>query len=79
MADLAPRPADDGRSRGTRPGVGVGKGVADHRSEEILSALANLGVARPQAERASRRALEELGPEEPIESLIRTALRGLAR
>ncbi|MEN8183124.1 MAG: Holliday junction branch migration protein RuvA [Myxococcota bacterium] len=79
VADLAPRPADGGRSRGTRSGVGVGKGVADHRSEEILSALANLGVARPQAERASRQALEELGPEEPIESLIRTALRGLAR
>lgn len=47
--------------------------------EEILSALVNLGVARPQAERAAQSALGELGTEAPIEGLIRTALRGLAR
>ncbi len=47
--------------------------------DEILSALSNLGVSRAQAERSARSALAELGPEAPIEGLIRTALRGLAR
>ncbi len=47
--------------------------------EEILSALSNLGVARAQAERAAQSSLSELGAEAPIEALIRTALRGLAR
>jgi Holliday junction DNA helicase RuvA len=52
---------------------------ADDCLDEILSALSNLGVARAQAERSARSALAELGPDAPIEGLIRTALRGLAR
>jgi Holliday junction DNA helicase RuvA len=52
---------------------------ADGALDEILSALSNLGVSRAQAERSARSALAGLGPEAPIEDLIRTALRGLAR
>jgi len=52
---------------------------AEEQLEQILSALSHLGVARPQAERAARRALEELPEDEPIESLIRTALRSMSR
>jgi Holliday junction DNA helicase RuvA len=47
--------------------------------EQVLSALGNLGVAKPQAERAARQALEDLGAGAPVEGLIRAALRGLSR
>jgi Holliday junction DNA helicase RuvA len=47
--------------------------------EQVLSALGNLGVAKPQAERAARQALDDLGAGAPVEGLIRSALRGLSR
>jgi Holliday junction DNA helicase RuvA len=47
--------------------------------EQVLSALGNLGVAKPQAERAARQALDDLGAGAPVEGLIRAALRGLSR
>jgi Holliday junction DNA helicase RuvA len=47
--------------------------------EQVLSALGNLGVPKPQAERAARQALDDLGPGAPVEGLIRAALRGLSR
>ena len=73
VAELAT--PDEGPSRGADP-----RGdPADDCLDEILSALSNLGVARAQAERSARSALAELGPDAPIEGLIRTALRGLAR
>jgi Holliday junction DNA helicase RuvA len=54
-------------------------GPDDPSLEQILSALANLGVPRAPAERAARAALEAHGGGEPVETLIRAALRGLAR
>jgi len=47
--------------------------------EQVLSALGNLGVPKPQAERAARQALDDLGAGAPVEGLIRAALRGLSR
>jgi Holliday junction DNA helicase RuvA len=73
VAELATR--DEGPSRGSDPRGDPAEG----RLDEILSALSNLGVARAQAERSARSALAELGTDAPIERLIRTALRGLAR
>jgi Holliday junction DNA helicase RuvA len=50
----------------------------DERLEAIVSALVNLGTARPRAERTAREALDA-APEAPLEQLVRAALRGLAR
>ncbi len=61
-------------ARAARPASGE-----DALLEQVLSALMNLGVAKPQAERAARQALDELGAGEPVQGLIRAALRGLSR
>jgi Holliday junction DNA helicase RuvA len=74
VAELAA--AHDGASADREPRPEV---PSEGALDEILSALSNLGVSRAQAERSARSALAELGPEAPIEGLIRTALRGLAR
>jgi Holliday junction DNA helicase RuvA len=50
----------------------------DERLEAIVSALVNLGTARPRAERVAREALD-VAPDAPLEQLVRGALRGLAR
>lgn len=47
--------------------------------EQLLSALVNLGYPRSQAERVVETAVAEAGEEASIESLIRVALRSLAR
>ena len=47
--------------------------------EQLLSALVNLGYPRSQADRVVETAVAEAGEEATIESLIRVALRGLAR
>lgn len=47
--------------------------------EQLLSALLNLGYPRAQAERVVGAAAEEAGEGTPIETLIRVALRRLAR
>ena len=75
-AELAARAAarDGATRRGSRP-----PGAEDALVEQVLSALVNLGVARPQAERAARRALDDLGAGAAVEALIRAALRGLSR
>lgn len=51
----------------------------DERCEAVVSALVNLGTARARAERAAEQALHEAAPEDELESLIRSALRRLAR
>jgi Holliday junction DNA helicase RuvA len=71
--ELAARAAA-GEARAARPA-----NAEDALAEQVLSALANLGVAKPQAERAARQALDELGAGAPVEALIRAALRGLSR
>jgi Holliday junction DNA helicase RuvA len=47
--------------------------------EAVVSALANLGYARPQAERAVRAAAAQLGEAPQLEDLIREALRVASR
>ena len=46
-----------------------------HAAAAAESALANLGYARPHAERAVRRALESLDEGASLETLIKEALR----
>ena len=50
----------------------------DERLEGVVSALVNLGTARPRAERAAREALDAAA-DAPLEQLVRAALRRLAR
>ena len=49
------------------------------RIEAVVSALVNLGTARPRAERAALDAARESPESDSIETLIRGALRRLAR
>jgi Holliday junction DNA helicase RuvA len=72
--ELAARAAAGEGARAARPAS-----AGDALVEQVLSALENLGVAKPQAERAARQALDELGAGTPVEGLIRAALRGLSR
>jgi Holliday junction DNA helicase RuvA len=50
----------------------------DDRLEGVISALVNLGTARPRAERVARDALDEAA-EASLEQLVRIALQRLAR
>jgi Holliday junction DNA helicase RuvA len=72
--ELAARAATGEGARAARPGS-----AEEALVEQVLSALENLGVAKAQAERAARQALDELGAGAPVEALIRAALRGLSR
>jgi Holliday junction DNA helicase RuvA len=53
--------------------------AGDPAREETLSALVNLGYARPDAERVIAQAAEEAGPGATLETLVRVSLRRLAR
>ena len=65
---------------GAPPTPATSRDPADERLEAIASALVNLGTARPRAERVARDVLEAADePEVPLETLIRAALRRLAR
>ena len=57
--------------------VEAGGPVADQR-DEVVSALVNLGYARPQAEKLAEATAREVGEDESLESWIRIALRRLA-
>ncbi len=46
---------------------------------DALSALANLGYRRPEAQPVVGRAIEALGPEATLDAVIRNSLRDLAR
>ena len=48
-------------------------------AEHALSALLNLGYARPQAQRVVEEASAEVGEAAPLEVLVRAALRRLSR
>jgi len=62
------------------PGASEGAvGAPGEVREELLSALLNLGYPRSQAERVAEQSAEEAGEEASIESLIRIALKRLAR
>ncbi len=80
LVELRDRAADFDDAAGGELGVGAsGERPRETREEQALSALINLGVARPKAELAVAQAAKELGPDAAIEALIRAALRGLAR
>jgi len=57
-------------------GAPAAQGVA---AEQALSALLNLGYARPQAQRVVEEAVAEVGDSAPLEALVRAALRRLSR
>jgi Holliday junction DNA helicase RuvA len=60
------------------PAGSAGAPASDGRVQ-LLSALVNLQVPRSQAERIVDDVLAELGPEAPIEALVRAALPRLSR
>ena len=67
---------------GSRVAVAAGGSAVDESGElhaQLLSALVNLGYPRSQADRVVALAVDEAGEGASIESLIRVALRGLAR
>jgi Holliday junction DNA helicase RuvA len=49
------------------------------QEEDVISALANLGYPRPQAERALQKTLAQLGSDPSFENLLRTSLQQLAK
>ena len=61
------------------PGSGASGGESDELRDQVLSALLNLGYPRAHAERVVQAAVDEAGEGAAIESLIRVALRRLAR
>lgn len=71
-AELASTASDGGRQEP------VGRTVEGLR-DQLLSALVNLGYPKSQADRVVESAVDEAGEDASIESLIRVALRGLAR
>lgn len=67
---------------GSRVAVAAGASAVDESGElhaQLLSALVNLGYPRSQADRVVALAVDEAGEGASIESLIRVALRSLAR
>ncbi len=60
-------------------GAAAGASEADDSREQLLSALTNLGYPRAQAEQVAGASTAEAGDGASIESLIRVALRRLAR
>lgn len=84
-AKTAERMVVELRERAVELGVPSGGAPAsapeeDHGlREQLLSALVNLGYPRSQADRVVETAVAEAGEEATIESLIRVALRSLAR
>jgi Holliday junction DNA helicase RuvA len=51
----------------------------EERFREVVSALVNLGTPRARGERVAREALDEADDDAPLESVIRAALRRMAR
>ena len=85
-AKTAERMVVELRERATELGSGVavaaGASAVDESGElhaQLLSALVNLGYPRSQADRVVALAVDEAGEGATIESLIRVALRSLAR
>jgi Holliday junction DNA helicase RuvA len=60
------------------PGLVIGAAQPVGAEGDALSALINLGYRRPEAQPAVARAMERLGPDAPLDAIIRTSLRELA-
>ena len=81
VVELRERAAEIGApERAEADGSAAGRAaLANELSDQLLSALVNLGYPRAHAERVVAAAVEEAGEGAAIESLIRVALRRLAR
>lgn len=77
VVELRERAAEIGAAEGAEATGRVAG--AGELSDQVLSALVNLGYPRAHAERVVEASVEEAGEGANIESLIRTALRRLAR
>ena len=71
--DLARAGAREPSGRATPPSA------ESETRRELISALQNLQIAKPKAERVSADVIETLGESAPIADLIRAALRRLAK
>ncbi len=60
------------------PGLAIASSRPAGPEDDALSALINLGYRRPEAQPAVARAIERLGPDAPLDAIIRTSLRELA-
>ncbi len=78
VLDLRDRVQALGPSRTASGASPAAAGTSDAR-EQLVSALVNLQVTRAQAERVVERVISECGEDAPIEVLVRSALRSLAR
>jgi holliday junction DNA helicase RuvA len=68
--------ADAGRDAAAPARAGRGE---DARRGELVSALVNLQMPRPKAERVAEEVVAASGADAPIEALVRAALQRLAR
>ncbi|HEX6852518.1 MAG TPA: Holliday junction branch migration protein RuvA [Candidatus Polarisedimenticolaceae bacterium] len=79
LLELRSAPSTRRNRRGPDPEIGNFPAIPGVRADAV-SALVNLGYAPDGAERAVRKACEDLGVEEPsLDILLREALRGLVR
>ncbi len=60
-------------------GVPVAPPAGDERTEEVISALLNLGYSRAQVEAKVAAAAEAMGEDAPLEDVIRESLRRLSK
>jgi len=79
LVDLRDRVGEIAAAAAVEPG-GPAPVATPDAFEEVVSALVNLGSARPRAERVAREVADELGDTDtPIEAWVRAALRRLSR
>ena len=79
LVDLRDRVGEIAAAAAVEPG-GAAPVATPDAFEEVVSALVNLGSARPRAERVAREVADELGDTDtPIEAWVRAALRRLSR
>lgn len=79
VVELRERAAEMAPPAGSAAAEGASSGESDDVRDQVLSALLNLGYPRAHAERVVQAAVDEAGEGAAIESLIRVALRRLAR
>lgn len=80
LIDLRDRVADLPAAAGSESAAKPAEvGSSNELLDTVISALVNLGTTRARAERAAERALADASPDDEIETLIRYALRGLAK
>jgi holliday junction DNA helicase RuvA len=79
IAELKDKPALAGVTIGMAARPTAGEGSQPAAVQDALSALVNLGYARPQAAAAVAASVAELGDSAPVSDLIRFGLKELAK